>query len=1078
MKEAEETIDLKTSECSQWKERCEARSPDEALSQQVEAALATEKELHELNSTLVDKEQEFSLELEQKQSVIDKLSSDLDEMKKLEENRREETSSLHEELSALASAYSNLEDEFRRDGKEEVLMLKQQLELYTQRFSESEEKCADYQQRLSSLDSHTPFSTLSDGDNITALLEEEVEPLNSTCKSKEEQILKLESLPKEHTNHGATSLLEKMEQLKSTCEGYEDQIEKLEGLHNKHSDHDVDLLLEEVEQWKRTCKSYEEQIETMEKSSNDHFDQDKDALLKSCEEQTKKIASLSTDECEQIDGGNDDDTLVPFEGAEELRSLCESYKGQINKLEAEVMALRSVSKSASADDARGQDDDETIHLKDELERLQSTCRAADEWMAMAVARMQAMGAQNAELLSELQSLKSNKDHGLHEKVRVLSNDLDESLNRANIHQREAQELRHELEKVQNQLVSSLASNTELQNKLSSNELVEGNFKLENAAENEKDGILSALKAEKDAILKEKDDEVTSLNLTIKRIDDSLRSATDALNAKDLELKKIQTGFAAIKTSNESKDIQLRTLKENCIELQQAAVEDKRFYEKSLELKEVEVEQRNVALENSSKQSLEMKKLQEKLDAANASNEAATEWMQQAVLNQQQASEQASTLSAKIEELRAKCATESNSDEKLGFITRENDALRVEVNQVADRCDKLVEEKLSLEEINTVLRSDKANLENGVVSLEKSLSSLRGEYAEKELIQEEAFNNLKEDLAASENKVLKLQSQVNELEGTRQDIDDRSEELRDMTARLYTLEQEKGRTEIASQEFERVIAKLQSELTRANESIGICESRTADLSLGADNDRTTISGLNAQIESLTNAKEALSEELTEIEASCKTKNDEDAETILELTSKLKEFSDWSEMVQDKITSLEEERDEASDRVVKESKNVGELQQLVNRFKEENSSLQHEIEVERKEIKVQVEEMKDNFSREKDAIATERESFSTEITSLTEEKELLSATLSSVEAELKSIIEINQALAQEKNDRETEINEQVQLLLAAAEKLDQTIAEKEEALVLAEEEIVSLSNELDETIERSKQVVDQWKGNVMT
>jgi len=59
-------------------------------------------------------------------------------------------------------------------------------------------------------------------------------------------------------------------------------------------------------------------------------------------------------------------------------------------------------------------------------------------------------------------------------------------------------------------------------------------------------------------------------------------------------------------------------------------------------------------------------------------------------------------------------------------------------------------------------------------------------------------------------------------------------------------------------------------------------------------------------------------------------------------------------------------------------------------------------------------------------------------------------------------------------ESDLQEKIVIMTEAAEELNKTIEEKEDALMFAENEVAKLSKELDETIQASEAVVKQWKG----
>ena len=397
------------SECVLWKSIAAAKSPDDALSEHVQASLSVEKERDALLLQVKSMTDEFHHQLLQKQERVDDLISEVTELREDVLDRDKGTSTLQEELFAIATAYSNLEDEFRKIGKGEVLEANKAL-------TEKETK-----------------------------LEEKVECLEMELKQSHEKL---------------------------TVSGEDFKLLKEE------------LLLSESNSI----------------SLRNHVEQLQSELCK------EREALQSTQELGLVSNENEVDEFK--------KSLMES-EANCNSLQKYEQLQMNPSTSSDGSKQIVKNESRDVISQEEFDHLRNTCIAADEWMAMAVERMNAMVAQNSVLIGKLNSSKSvtsRSCQNIDEKgdVEALKSQLDTAL-----------ELNETLTLRLDDSVREIQMLNNLQTTYSN---IEDDVL-------SREGVLSILKAEKTAILNEKIEEISSLNETIQALNDKINEHNSVFEKK-------------------------------------------------------------------------------------------------------------------------------------------------------------------------------------------------------------------------------------------------------------------------------------------------------------------------------------------------------------------------------------------------------------------------------------------------------------------------------------------------------------------------------------------------------------------
>ena len=437
LKDLESVLVSKKSECTHWKSIVEARSPDEALNECVQASLSIEKERDNLLLQVEAINGDLHRQVSEQHEIVHNLNSEVSKLRDEVESRENEKTMLKNELSSIATAYANLEGEFRKEGRNEIVEI-------TRVLNEKNDYCVKLETKLKSLqvklsesklcetDSGYELENSSIGDETVNQVKEKLDKYILKCTELENEISKLRSV-----EQNATTSLQKDNHDGLTATDYNSELSQTR---------------KKLVESERKYISLTEDLERLKLQLDEN------------ENQTENVKALSNEI---------DELQCKLQKSEEK---CIILEGQIEQLTNDA--------SHQSNDIGIMQSTSSIS-QEEFDKLKATCIAADEWMAMAVERMNAMVAQNTLLVDEIKALKNAS--------RQITNNIDE--------------------------VESLKS--QLQELQHLNETV--HKRLENSGNDSEsiESVLSILKAEKIAILNEKSDEIRSLNDTIHSLNKKL-----------------------------------------------------------------------------------------------------------------------------------------------------------------------------------------------------------------------------------------------------------------------------------------------------------------------------------------------------------------------------------------------------------------------------------------------------------------------------------------------------------------------------------------------------------------------------
>ena len=354
--ESENNLKSKISECIQWKNLCEARSPDEALSEQVEANFSAETEKKRLLDLVEKQRIDFEAQLNERQLSNDELSAKIASLESNLEEKSSESQNLAADLEALSAAYTNLEDQFRKENKEGILAMTQTLNEHEAKGREQLGKIMELENQL---DSKNEIEK-EKNDLVTKLAN-----ITERAAASDDRIIELErKLLNSEASEVTISAGEKSDDILET-EGQKELVQKLSGSEKRC-----------IELEKRV-----NELETEVKNKSQDVLNDRVVLRERAPVENTEVSDIRTShEFETLE----ENLLASEEKCNKLSSRIASLEAQNQDLTAQIVEV------VSANDKRA---DTTL----ELERLRNACHAADEWMAMAVERMHAMSTQNAYL---------------------------------------------------------------------------------------------------------------------------------------------------------------------------------------------------------------------------------------------------------------------------------------------------------------------------------------------------------------------------------------------------------------------------------------------------------------------------------------------------------------------------------------------------------------------------------------------------------------------------------------------------------------------------------------------------------
>ena len=841
--ESENNLKSKISECTQWKNLCEARSPDEALSEQVKANFSAEIEKKRLLDLVEKQRIDFEAQLNKRQQSNDELSAKIASLESNLEEKSSESQNLAADLEALSAAYTNLEDQFRKENKEEVLAMTQTLNEHEAKGREQLSKILELEDQLVSkneiekekndlvtkLASITERAAASDDRIIELerkLLNSQGSEITVSVEEKSDDISEIEVQQKE--------LVQKLSGSEQRCIELEKRVNELETeLANKSQEID-DVLHNQV------------------------------VLLEKAPIENTEVSGIRTShEFETLE----ENLLTSEKHCNQLSNRIASLEAQNQDLTAQIVEF------ASANDKTA---DNTL----ELERLKNACHAADEWMAMAVERMHAMSTQNAYLHEINQNLTKATDQ---------ISDVDDSREglltilkaekKAILEEKKA-EIESLSEKI-NELREVIATKESEFNKRLDHALTlkdeehlivinEWHDKVKSLDEESKKVRVELGKAQNEKMQVRKDlAEVESSRTNLMNQIEELMS--DKPNSEDSIVP--MKDFASLKAKANGMEIIIETLTNEKNSLGEKVTDIQAAYDSvSLELTRAKLSYDEIELDKATADS-KITSLKSELASLTRTNESLLSEKKQVELKVMDLQSSYDSLSSELENL-----TFSNDQIKVEFDLQKSESLSLE-SQI-----------LSLKETNEVLLAERNEVE---VEL-KRLRSLRvDESLVDDLVAtnhqaDDSFDGLKRQLKNAEDNIFGAASLLESFQQEFSAKEKASDENRNqLLKKLSSAENE--RDNLASEL--RSTKDILDDTTRSSsETINKLKNQTSDM-------EQTIGNLQKQVEQINLDYKRKFEESQNIHQ----------EEISELETQLQEFQEWTTLAQRNIAELEEEKE---------------------------------------------------------------------------------------------------------------------------------------------------------------------------
>lgn len=604
---------------------------------------------------------------------------------------------------------------------------------------------------------------------------------------------------------------------------------------------------------------------------------------------------------------------------EELTALSSAY----NTLEEEY---RKICVPSGNQDESGQEVQLTpldiVNMKNELHALKEQVKAGDDWMSMAVERMNDMTAENVALQQQIADLQSSSAQSiedkaeisrLNEKIETLNTDkvqLNEEKKRiVDEHAVQIEEMKRELVNLSNDLDVERSKESERGNPFS--------------ATVEK-GAVERLEQKVDALLKELEEKENLCSSKEKeRVLELARVQTecnDVRTAQGNELQKLKDEMEIQQNHHEvelkQKDMDITSLKKDINDLSTkpdnvplTSAED--FFSAA---PTIEIDERcGISKEEEHMLRAELEQLREAHDQAQ-------EWMANAYGHQE-------SMANDIELLKEENYNLKHEIEVLQNAPDQNSAKAL--NDVSST-------KLN-EEVNVTLKKEIEELKSNLDDVQSSKSQLEAKISELNSKTGE-LEGTQEDVEALKSNIANLKDIEAEYEQLKSKVDDSQTSLPQVETENSELDTVTGELGEAREEVEVLKSKvtdLQSDLENLknkSEANLDFKSTFVDHAITSDYKQVKISCQNLQIQ-VDNLKQENKELLTEQESF--------TEAMDQLKSRLSEYQDWTKTAQDRISELEEERDQMESKYEDVKQTQTELEEKVGELTINISTLEAKL-----------------------------------------------------------------------------------------------------------------------------------------
>lgn len=749
----------------------------------------------------------------------------------------------------------------------------------------------------------------------------------------------------------------------------------------------------------------------------------------------------------------------------EARDEMEGLKGEMEglasaygNLEVEYNRLRGVSSDSppaalGGESSTNEAEAALSSLRAENEKLRNEAKAADDWMKMAVGRMQEMGRSNAELNGRVNQLEGQLSHrevstdpvAIEKETRLLEEERTKVLRLES----DLSSLQDQIAASERDLSMSKGEREGLVAKLERAESQVSNMRkdisilgdeatrLRDAQEqqerhdSEREGtVLSKLRAEKDAILALKERE---LNAVRKEIDDLSQNHKEAMRRKVEEVQTLGEKVLVLEAELASARADL-------------AATTQELGEKDQAVRELEDRLASLTSASAAKDDEVLRKKDEEIQVLRTSNDASQKWMSQAV-------EKLSSLNNEMEQLQETNATLSRE-----MVTVREDAGK-EVAEASRALDEAVQEK------DEVL--------GRLVAMEGHFEEERKKSAAQVAERDKLYQTIRAEMEETRTELEELRQRAAEhgdthetAEALRSELTEKASELEALKSELesmrHTMESEVQRCSNELEQEQDEVRRLKQELDKAHAEVSHLESSASAEAQSVKNEVNELREENSTLQIANNElRESASRFETDLELAKETQarlaseRDSHATTVEDLTSKLTTFQEWTTTAQQRISELESERDSIEESSLKRE-----------------DGLREELE-ELKEVKGRLDVLTAEHAKEKERVSK----IHAEMEKLEAENSTLLAQTKSLEEEVQAMENMNLELAEKaKENANGPSKEEMDEKLRQVDSLETQLIEKEDKLVEAEGDLAQAMADVETVRAEGEDVVRQWRERV--
>eukprot|EP00934_Nitzschia_sp_Nitz4_P001698 Nitzschia sp. Nitz4//scaffold160_size51814//6417//15104//NITZ4_006908-RA/size51814-augustus-gene-0.69-mRNA-1//-1//CDS//3329537839//1698//frame0 len=879
---------------------------------------------------------------------------------------------------------------------------------------------------------------------------------------------------------------------------------------------ELDELREQLEQAQAKVSSQSAQLETWQRRMQS-TPNELDGMLSELTDKTAKleleIVSLKQ-ESKQTQKAHEDEVVSMEQQLAEMRDVVAESKRQEqeaqedrDRMEQELQAL-SQAYSSLEEEYRQSSNNGNAHtdpatpgavttpqpgadsvsstevstLKAENTRLRSDAKAADEWMAMAVKKMNEMGTSQSQLSTQVKSLQEQ----LAASQQALANATSQQENMQQL-QSEEQSMRHKVQTLEQQLSDSQQAELTLREQLES---AQSQFQMNLDASLE--SAKATWEAEKERLEREKVELLQQLDEARNTThpgeglghpeSDEIARCENEIREKDTEIERLTQEILNTSHADEDSSDDVAVLQRQITALTHELSEvvrksDEAIYKKESIIRELEGRLSNGVAGPCSDDDIRAR--DEEIAELQAANTAAQEWMEKAVEHHKLLQDQVASLTAETTRLKA----------------AEKDYQSAASSALNEASVKLMESELSAkDEQLKILQSEVATKENDLAALHEELTASQNT-SENLGIAREEVQLLQKQLDESRKREAELEESLSkkgsseEVEGLRKENEDLESQLTDMRSWADMVQQKIGELLSAKKSAESSLAEAQLLLAAKDSQLSDLQDQMAqkdasDLPPETEADHSVIDQLQLELKRLEESnseisaeRDSLQDKLSSLEAAftdlC-ARNDESQRQIEELRS----------------VSRSEETNSPGMSAVQEL-HEGDIRPSFSDAEDFFGGATSATVTTTEGGQATSDSVRDGFSQDLQRKVEELESalssLSAETSAKLEESNSLvsywqdlhanaSATISQLETEMESLRNSDVANTSEKSPANEEANHlKVELDEAqkVAEESEEVIREWEDKVAELEERVSGLESQLEEEQSDANETISQWQ-----